>query len=226
MQEGQKATRAWDTEYASGRYVGDPPVAFVDDILAAAKLGLSSPHGLYIGCGNGRNLVPLVDGGLDLLGLDVSGTAIEQLRERCPGRADRLVVGDLSSLPDGRVFPIVVGIQVFQHGTREEAHQHLRSAQTRVEVGGLFCLRVNAVGTDVWTSHEVVERATDGSFTVRYTAGPKKGLDVHFFSACELENLFVDHFAVMLALRRHQTERVAPAPGQWSQWEAIWRRAS
>ena len=37
-------------------------------------------HGLYVGCGNGRNLLPLLDAGLDLTGLDISRQAIAQLR--------------------------------------------------------------------------------------------------------------------------------------------------
>jgi hypothetical protein len=31
------AVRAWDAEYASGRYGGEPPVGFVEDIATAAK---------------------------------------------------------------------------------------------------------------------------------------------------------------------------------------------
>jgi len=61
---------AWDAEYAAGRYAGDPPVAFVRDIVDAAReRGLR--RGLYVGCGNGRNLLPLLDAGLDLTGLDI-----------------------------------------------------------------------------------------------------------------------------------------------------------
>jgi hypothetical protein len=50
---------------------------------------------------------------------------------------------------------VVIGIQVFQHGDRAAAHEHLRAAQRRVTPGGLFCLRVNATATDIWPAHEV-----------------------------------------------------------------------
>ena len=54
---------AWDAEYAAGRYAGDPPVEFVRDIIAAAaQRGLR--QGLYVGCGSGRNLLPLLDAAL------------------------------------------------------------------------------------------------------------------------------------------------------------------
>ena len=223
--EGSPEAESWEAEYARGRYLTEPPVDFVADIVTAASdAGLTGAPGLYIGCGNGRNLVPLVREGLDLVGLDISATAIAQLRRRLPGRADRLVVGDLGALPPGRTFSLVVGIQVFQHGQRDAAHDHIRAAQARTAVGGLFCLRVNAVGTDVWPAHDLVETSADGGFTIRYTAGSKEGLDVHFFSAAEIEALFAGGFEPVLPMRLQATERRAPDPGQWSQWEGIWRR--
>lgn len=220
---------AWDAEYAAGRYVREPPVAFVRDILGAAReAGLTS--GLYIGCGNGRNYLPLVAGGLDLTGLDISATAIAQLgvrvRGRGPGRTDRLVHGDLSALPPAAAYHMVIGIQVFQHGDLATAHAHIRAAQRRVTAGGLFCLRVNAAATDVWPSHEVIEQDPGGGFTVRYLAGPKRGLLVHFFAGAELEALFCDGFTPVLPPRLWQARREPPDPGQWSQWEGIWRRSA
>jgi hypothetical protein len=223
MFELETVAASWESEYARGRYVGEQPVGFVNAIVAATRAaGLD--RGLYIGCGNGRNLEPLVSAGLDLIGLDISPTAIGQLRERLPERSDRLMVGDVTALPPGQVYPLVVGIQVFQHGSREVAHAHIRAAQERTAPGGLFCLRVNAVGTDVWPAHVVEETATDGGFTVRYTAGSKQGVRVHFFSADELATLFADGFSPVLPLRVQQSIRIAPAPGQWSQWEGIWQK--
>lgn len=224
------AAAAWDAEYAAGRYLREPPVPFTSDILAAArKLRLS--HGLYVGCGNGRNYLPLITRGLDLTGLDISATAIGQLAARAPGSRPRLVCGDLSALPPGKTYPVVIGIQVFQHGDRAGTHAHIRAAQARVADGGLFCLRVNAAGTDVWPEHEVTERDpgdsgdSGGALTVRYLAGPKRGLLVHFFSGSELDGLFADGFTPVLPRRLCEVRREPPAPGQWSQWEAIWRKS-
>jgi hypothetical protein len=222
MSASPSASEAWNTEYRNGRYADQPPVSFAGDILAAAASG-NITAGLYVGCGNGRNLLPLVDGGIDLIGLDISDEAIRQLAHRRPERATRLRHGDLDSLPAGQTWPLVIGIQVFQHGTRQQTHQHVRAAQQRVAPGGLFCLRVNATGTDVWPAHEVTERHPDDGFTVGYTAGPKRGLDIHFFSAAELATLF-NGWRPVLPIRAHQTRRTPPASGQWTQWEAIWRQ--
>lgn len=217
------AARAWDTEYAHGRYRGEPPVDFVADILAAANdHGLSS--GVYIGCGNGRNLLPMLGAGLDLTGLDVSAEAIGQLRERSPERSSKLIVGDLAALPGSARYELVIGIQVFQHGTRAQAHQHLLAAADRVAAGGLLCVRVNATDTDIEHDHDRIEDDADGGFTIRYRSGPKASLDVHFFTAAELRALVGDRFTELLAPRLHTTHRPAPGQGQWSQWEAIWQR--
>jgi SAM-dependent methyltransferase len=214
---------AWDAEYAAGRYAGDPPVDFVRDIAAAAgQRGLR--HGLYIGCGNGRNLLPLLDAGLDLTGLDISRQAIAQLRRRRPDRAGRLITGDLSALPRSARYDLVVGIQVFQHGTRAQARQHLAAAAALVRPGGLLCVRVNAAGTEIEHAHRRFEEHGDGSFTVRYRRGPKAGLDIHFFTATELATVAGAAFEAVLPPRRHSTARIPPGRGQWSQWEAIWLR--
>jgi hypothetical protein len=218
-----RVASSWDAEYSAGRYRDEAPVDFGHDILATAhRYKLSD--GLYIGCGNGRNLLPLADAGLDLIGLDVSAEAIAQLRRRRPALAAQLVVGDLSALPAQARYDVVIGIQVFQHGIRREAHRHLGAAAYRVSPGGLLCIRVNATETEVVQPHERLEDDEDGSFTVRYTSGPKAGLDVHFFTGTELGAIVGSGFDAVLAPRLHATTRSAPESGKWSQWEAIWRR--
>lgn len=218
------AAKLWDREYATGRYQDEPPIAFVHDILTAARAA-QARTGIYIGCGNGRNYLPLLQGGLDLVGLDISQTAIQQLRERLPSHPDKLLHGDLSVLPTGITYQIVIGIQVFQHGNRATAHDHVRAARERVAPGGIMAVRVNAIRTDVQRAHEIVERdGPEDGFTVRYQAGPKAGLDVRFFARQELLDLFDDGFEMLVPVRSQSTVRQPPGKGQWTQWEGIWRR--
>jgi SAM-dependent methyltransferase len=216
-----RVTTSWDAEYRGGRYRDEAPVPFTGDIVAAAR-GYGLRRGLYVGCGNGRNFVPLSRAGLELTGLDISATALEQLAERAPEYAGRLIHGDLTAVGD--TFDLVIGIQVFQHGHQAAAHAAIGAAQRLLRPGGLFCLRVNAVGTDLWPAHEVTEEDPDGGFTIRYLAGTKAGLQIHFFGAAELAGLFgAPRFAPVRPARIDQTRREPPAPGQWSQWEGIWR---
>ena len=225
MRTDRTVVESWEAEYRSGRYVREPPVDFVQDILAAARrYGLA--RGLYVGCGNGRNFVPLVEGGLDLEGLDVSPTAIRQLAQRLPSREGRLRVGDLADLPSDATFPIVIGIQVFQHGDRSTCQENVRAAQRHLAPRGLFCLRVNAIGGVLEHRAELVESAPDGSETVRYVDGPKRGLRIHFFSRPEIEELFDGEYSAVLPLRLQCLPREPPGRGFWCQWEAIWQRSS
>jgi SAM-dependent methyltransferase len=172
----EKVAASWNVEYAAGRYRDEPPVGFIQDILAAAcRHGLT--RGLYIGCGNGRNLIPLLTGGLDLLGLDISTEAITQLRQQRPDRVDHLIVGDVSALPARARYELVIGIQVFQHGNRHQTHQHLADAAARVAPGGLLCVRVNSTDSHINHGHHRFEDNDDG-FTLRYLAGSKTGLNI------------------------------------------------
>lgn len=217
---------AWNRQYEKGRYAGEQALPFIDDVLQAAAdhlpLGASA---LDIGAGNGRNLQALIRAGLDVTALDISEVAIAQLAEQFPDLHDRMICGDLGALPDGLAWPLVLGIQVFQHGDRASCAAHIRAAQTRVAPGGLFAVRVNAVGTDLWPAHQVTEPKTDASGpTIRYTAGPKAGLLIHFFDQAELTALFAEEFQPVLPPRQVSHPRTAPAPGQWTQIEAIWRR--
>lgn len=217
------AESRWDDEYRRGRYEGEPPVAFVQDIIDAARVHRPPTElGLYIGCGNGRNYVPLVEAGLDLVGIDVSGSAVEQLSARLPDRTSRLIQGGVSALPPGSAFGTVIGIQVFQHGTESEAQAHVRAAIDLVVPAGLFCLRVNAVGTEIEYAHTVLTGSTGSGLTVRYDDGPKRDLAIHFFARDEIERL-TDCLAPILPLRIHRTLRQTPSASHWDQWEGIWQ---
>jgi SAM-dependent methyltransferase len=213
---------AWDAEYLAGRYLTEPPLPFVDDIAAAAR-ERRCLHGIYVGCGNGRNYARLVEGGLDLIGLDVSLAAVQQLADRLPDHRARVIVGEIAALRSGTRLPLVIGIQVFQHGRAAQASAHVRAALALVAPGGLFCIRVNADATDVFHDHRVSEQAADGSYTVEYLDGPKKGLFIHFFSRRSLTGLFAG-FTPVMPMRLSVTHRDAPETGQWSQWEGIWCR--
>jgi hypothetical protein len=70
MGRGERVRASWDAEYRDGRYSGEPPIAFVGTILETLRgePALWPGPGLYVGCGNGRNYLPLVDGGADLAG--------------------------------------------------------------------------------------------------------------------------------------------------------------
>jgi SAM-dependent methyltransferase len=223
MDPERAVAESWNDEYRAGRYLHEPPVAFVSDIVAAARQRRIL-RGLYLGCGNGRNFVPLTEAGLDLVGVDLSEEAVRQLRLRLPSRAHRIWVGDLASLEDRIAYPLVIGIQVLQHGDRRWAGAAFARAQALTALGGLLCVRVNASGSEREFAYDVTESGPGESETIVYREGPKRGLTIHYYSLLELEGLVSRDFTPVLGPRRVREARAPPSTGSWYQWEAIWER--
>jgi len=220
---GGPVAARWDAEYRGGRYVAEPPLPFVGEVVATLRAHPEALAGvgLYVGCGNGRNYLPLVDAGLNLHGLDISGEALDQLAARRPELAPRLTRADFRDLAFDRAFDYLVAIQVFQHGVEADASAYFAQAAAALRPGGLLFVRVNAVTTEVYFGHTVVERNPFGGLTVWYADGPKAGLCVHFYSADEIRELTRDQFRLLAGPREVVTRRAPPKTGTWAQWEAV-----
>ena len=219
-------SRSWDDEYRRGRYRGEPPIPFVGRIVDILRDRPETMRGkgLYVGCGNGRNYVALVDAGLDLIGLDVSKEAIAQLRMGHPHLAPDLVQADFCEFDSESLFDYIVAIQVFQHGTADAVRSMFARSAMLLKRGGLLFVRVNSASTDVYHSHRVVKRGDRGGFTVRYHEGPKRGLFIHFLSLGELREMLDPWFTALVPTREQVTLRQSPKRGSWAQWEGVWVR--
>lgn len=227
MDTGLTASR-WDAEYRNQRYADEPPLPFVNRIVEVIKADPIVSHGagLYVGCGNGRNYLPLVDAGLDLLGLDVSPEALKRLAQRRPTLSPRRLLCDDFRIFQSPVphFDYVIAIQVFQHGGESDVAGYFEKIATLLQPGGLVFLRVNSTSTQIYHAHTVVERHALGGFTVRYDDGPKSGLLIHFYSRPELGQRLSQAFIPVQEPREEVTVRALPKSGSWAQWETIWRR--
>jgi SAM-dependent methyltransferase len=218
--------RRWDEEYRRGRYGDEAPLPFVRTILTTLvdHPEVWSGRGLYVGCGNGRNYLPLVNAGAKLVGLDISEEAVKRLAARQRPHTSTLVVGDFRRFRSDQKFSYLIAIQVFQHGTEAEVANYFKRVTDVLRPGGLFFLRVNSSATEVYHRHTVIERNQLGGFTVRYEDGPKQGLPVHFYARDELVQCTAGHFEPVMPLKHDVIERTAPKTGVWAQWEGVWRR--
>ncbi len=205
----------WNTEYRQGRYVDEPPLPFVDTILTTLDQHplCRQGTGLYIGCGNGRNYLPLVNTGLDLIGLDLSAESLRQLAERRPTSAERLICSDLRDYTPQALFSYIVAIQVFQHGTEADVNAYFAKAAALLRPSGLFFLRVNAASTQIYHAHRILERNAYGGMTICYESGPKQDLPIHFYSRDELASLTAKAFTPVTVLQENITARTA-TPGR------------
>jgi trans-aconitate methyltransferase len=216
----------WDEAYRGGRYAGEAPLPFVATIidLVRGHPPARDGTGLYVGCGNGRNYLPLLDAGLDLIGLDVSAEALRQLVARRDGLQARLHRADFREFTPPVPLAYLIAIQVFQHGTAADAAAYFGRVAGLLARGGLFFLRVNSAATQVVLRHTLVERDADGGFSVRYLEGPKTGLAVHFYARDELDRLTAATFDTLASPREDVIHRTPPPPSFWAQWEAVYRR--
>lgn len=118
----------------------------------------------------------------------------------------------------------MIAIQVFQHGTESDVARYFANVRTLLSLGGLFFLRVNAVSTQIYEPHTIIEQNDFGSVTVQYQSGPKQGLPVHFYARDELLKLTQDAFDPVTELQEDIIVRRPPKTGFWAQWEGIWKR--
>jgi len=216
---------SWDSDYRNGKYASDGPIPFVDTIIEHVTNGPESLHGLYIGCGNGRNYIPLVKAGLQLDGLDISSVGLNQLEEQLPANPNKLIHEDFLSYNPDEQFDYVVSIQIFQHGDKKKVEQYFSKVDTLLKPGGLFFLRVNSVNTDIFFKHQVKEKTPDGGMTITYEDGPKKGLDVHFFSSQEIDSLVFGGFKRLKPIEEVFMNRSPEKKGKWAQFEGVWQKA-
>lgn len=219
------ATQRWNEEYVKGRYDGEPPLPFVHKILDHLGEEGKSQAGIYVGCGNGRNYVPMFEAGLNLTGVDPAGDGIRQLVERCPAAKDKVLVRDFLSMPSARVWDYVVSIQTFQLGDASTVDALFDRTHEALRPGGKLFLRINASDTQPFYKHHVVEGRKTGTRTLRFEEGPKKDLNVRYFSRQALGEIAANTgFTVIDPITKVSEQRTPSKTGTWSQWETIWQR--
>ena len=215
----------WDHEYESGRYEDEQPVSFVSVIIdELCRRGCESRRGIYVGCGSGRNYAPLAAVCDNLHGIDISESGINRLLKKYPEYAERVSCESFLDLCDDAgdmaTLDYLVSIQAFQHGDEQTVEKYFEQTASLLRPGGLLFLRVNSSGTNVYHSHKIIERNHNGGFTVIYLDGPKKGLNVHFFTKCELKSRLHRFGFEILGVPVEKTERRhPPKTGKWMQWE-------
>lgn len=224
----EASKKAWDNAYKTGKYKEAQALAFTETIVEFIQKKLpKKSKGLYVGCGNGRNFVPLVRRGLDLDGVDISGVGINEIRNRLPGYSGSLNVGDFRDI-QGQTWDYLISLQVFQHGSSNELNSFYASSARLLKNSGYLFLRVNASTTQLDLGHVILEGEKNKSRTVKYTEGHKAVGEVliHFYDKDELLQLANDNgFKVTPPPLEDRTYRETPRGGFWSQWETIWQKA-
>lgn len=211
----------WNRAYKDGKYDHEGPIPFVRDIIDLAKKeGFQEGRGFYPGCGNGRNLIPLLDAGLDIEAQDISEVAVRQLEDKRPGV--KVEVGDFMSSSNLSQYDYVLSIQLFQHVNEHGPRPLFEKVLEVLKPDGLFILRVNSINTQIVEDYAEVETSDSGGLTIQYKSGHKSGQFIHFYSAEQIHDLTKDSFKIVMPLRE---ERIPREDGTfWAQWETILRK--
>ena len=93
------------------QWFDDAPSAIVKETISA--YGITSQHKLLeLGCGEGRDALPLLAEGYDLIATDISHEAIRFCRERYPQYADRFRVLDCTYGEDKGLYDFIFAVAV------------------------------------------------------------------------------------------------------------------
>jgi SAM-dependent methyltransferase len=226
MNDPSKVQASWDSVYIPGsKYQNEPPLPFTNLILETLnKEHLLKGKGLYIGCGNGRNYIPLTQNGLDLIGLDISSVALKQISDKFPNLKDKLIHSSFSEYKSLQLFDYIIAIQVFQHGNYDEVMNNFRKVSSLLKPGGLFFFRNRSTDSPTVEKYEIIEKTDLGGFTVKYLSGSKKDLEIHFLSEGEVNQLPKHSLKPIIPPYKVKTERRPPKSGTMVHWEGIWRK--
>lgn len=152
-----------------------------------------------LGCGNGRHLVHLLKEGFDVIGLDISQTALRMAQEWIEEEKfkTRIVHADMRvSLPfKERSFNAVFSTQVIHHARIAFVRGTIQEISRVLISGGIAFVTVSGQ-KDGEFEHEEIEPGTFVPIT-----GPEKGLPHHIFSQEELQMEFRDFQVKEISLR-------------------------
>lgn len=211
----------WDRAYNDGKYDQEGPIPFLGDIVRLLKReGLYKGVGFYPGCGNGRNLIPLLNEGLSVEANDISEVAIEQLKNRHKGV--KVTTGDFLSADSSGPYDYLLSIQLFQHVNKHGTQPLFKKAAELLKPGGLFVLRVNSIHTQIVQDYSLRDTSKEGGLTIQYKTGQKEGQYIHFYSAEEIHRLTMSVFDIVLPLREEFIPRKDGT--YWVQWETILKK--
>lgn len=158
---------SWDDAYTQGWApwdIGRPQPAFVR--LADAGEILSPI--LDSGCGTGEHALMLADRGLEVLGVDVSPTAIAHAREKARQRKlnAEFAVGDVLALDRlGRTFATVIDSGVFHTFDDADRPRYAASLASVLQPGGvvhLLCFSEHTPGD--WGPRRVTQAELRAAF--------------------------------------------------------------
>ncbi len=158
---------------------------FADDLPLYAQVARDLPPGgaiLEFGCGTGRVMLPLLQAGFSVTGVDESAGMLALARAQL-GPAAELIQADTRALALGPRFALVfIALNTFLHNlTREDQLATLRAARAHLRPGGVLLI-------DLPPNDELSFQPDDNQFEVEATlVDPESGSRVTKHVASSLD---------------------------------------
>lgn len=183
----QEAQGYWDSKFERGWHEGSGSPRFFTEYVDAHKEELGHLV-LDLGCGRGRNLVPLVEQGFDVTGLDFSKSGLDETK-RALDQKDldaKLVQGKTTELPfEDNSFDFVVSIGVIHHNTWEDIQKSFKEVGRVLREGQTFLFQ----GRSTKDNDRPRKQIDDKGYTAVDTQGLKQDVVQHYFTKDELQEL-------------------------------------
>ncbi len=118
---------------------------------------------LDLGCGQGRDAIPLARLGYTVTGIDNSQVGIDQMNQQAQAEGLPLegLVGDLYAFTDFAPYAFILMDSMFHFGKRERQQEtaFLQGLINKATTGTLICICIQASGQKVQILHDTIAAA-------------------------------------------------------------------
>lgn len=149
---------------------------------------------LEVGCGKGNNLLPLMEKGFRVYGIDLSEAAVENLK--CEGEKrsvflekEQAVVGNMNGLPYvNDFFDFVLDREALTHNKKEDIVKSVSEIKRVLRAGGKF-ISIDLFGEN-HPDKKFGKEICSGTFDFFSEGSLKNSEMIHFFSLEEIKEVF------------------------------------
>lgn len=202
----------WETYYSLLRRLPrrlKKPVPFVIEVLPAFKR-YKIKKVLDLGCGTGRHCIYLAKNGFEVVGLDVSESALRMANSwvRKEGLTNAVFMrGAMTNIPfDNRRFDAVISVSVIHHAVKEDIVKTIDEVYRTLKKNGIFLANIASVNDPRYGSGQKVE---DGTFRILEAFEEKHFEELHHFFTKREASELLTHFS------KAKIERLEEKPNYW-----------
>lgn len=186
----EKIKKDWNVRFLEDkRWEDREPDQPIIDIINKYESELGKKV-LDLGCGNGRHLIPLVERGFEVTGLDISEEGLKQAKKRLKQKnlSARLIKGSTTELPfEENNFDSVISVGVLHHGDWNMINESFRETARVLKPEGKFILMVRSKKDQ--PEGEEIKFSDKGRTSIHKGSRYKEDVLQHYFSIQELEEL-------------------------------------